>query len=658
MKKLVCFLAAVAAGFFIVSQAFAYEIPYDNSRAKYFYVFGPDGDPKLGAENPQRTIYIAVPEGESDDLYIAIYDPDTGGFRDLRPDPSGDWDTICEYAVYGADDKLLASEKFGESELYDRNYYVFGPYSKEQGTKQGDFYIFKLTVAALEGKDANLFRVKIYPYRAEAYSYDITIRLREQRGTKMYFYPQVPEGVQYITVENYDMDPDGGSGELYDPASGAHYKIKDSDSGEWTSTEVPIASGQGRRLEYTITKKTQKYAHAGLIVKDNNGNPMPIYFRSRGVRRYALAPPPERPHVEAPAPKKKAAGLQCNEFTFDATDSYDPDNQELSYLWDFGDGATSTDPIVTHTYQKAGNYTVMLTVKDNSQLACDTSSVTQTVKVNMPPRPGFVFPDRSCAGSPILFDASSTQDDPQDKLSYAWDFGDGETAEGVKVTKTYAKGGTYKVALIVDDNAGTRCSVASIQKPISVNTPPVAEAGRDIDMCVRSNEELQVGFDGTRSYDPDGDALTYMWDFGDGQTGDSRTTTHVYKKGGTYTVKLIVNDGSGSQCSSDVDTLTVKLNTQPVANAGPNLVCCLNQQAVFDGSGSYDPDGDALTYMWDFGDGTTAQGTKVTHAYTKRGTYMVTLKVDDNRGTACSTAVSSFKATVHDKPVAVIKVSE
>jgi len=100
----------------------------------------------------------------------------------------------------------------------------------------------------------------------------------------------------------------------------------------------------------------------------------------------------------------------------------------------------------------------------------------------------------------------------------------------------------------------------------------------------------------------------------------------------------------------------VKINSRPLADAGPNLVCCVDKETIFNGSGSSDPDGDALTYRWDFGDGATAEGMTVTHAYAKSGEYTVMLKVDDNSGTSCSTASSSFEATVNERPVSVIKV--
>ncbi|MCM8783484.1 MAG: PKD domain-containing protein [Candidatus Omnitrophica bacterium] len=343
----------------------------------------------------------------------------------------------------------------------------------------------------------------------------------------------------------------------------------------------------------------------------------------------------------------------CDTFTFDATASYDPGKRKLSYLWDFGDGETSEKPIVTHTYKKSGTYRVTLTVKNDSGLDCDTAITTTTVKVNTAPQVVFTAPDEVCKGENIVFDASGTTDNTPEKLTYYWDFGDGTKGEGRIVNKSYDKGGTYKVLLAVDDNEGTSCSKGVFSKMVSVNSAPVANAGEDIALTFNASQEYRVNLDGSKSRDPDGDTLTYRWDFGDGESATGARVTHVYKKGGTYTARLTVDDGKGSRCSLDTDTVNISLKKAPLADAGPNLVCCVGVENIFDASNSYDPDGDALSYSWDFGDGDKAEGIKVKHTYTKSGTYTVTLTVKDSTGL---TSVDSFVATVSSGPVPDLKV--
>jgi PKD repeat protein len=272
---------------------------------------------------------------------------------------------------------------------------------------------------------------------------------------------------------------------------------------------------------------------------------------------------------------------------FDATSSYDVDKQNLSYLWDFGDGETSTEPVVTHIYEKGGQYTVKLTVTDDSGLPCDSASTTQTVYVNTPPKASFIGPSKVCKDDGVSFDASATTDDTPENLTYLWNFGDGSRGEGEKVSHVYGKGGSYNVTLTVDDNSGTSCDMDSVVKQIKVNTPPVAVAGRDITMCLKDAEaDYTVYLDGTSSRDADGDQLKYTWNLGDGTTKEGAKVSHTYAKGGIYNVTLTVDDGSGLACSSSSDSIKVDLNKAPVAKAGGDKKACAGDTVSFDGSSS------------------------------------------------------------------------
>jgi len=659
MRKFTIFTVLAGVVFGLACAAWAYELPRDSAKAKYFYIYGPQGNPLYGAEDFQQDIYINVPKNETRDLYIHIYDPDTGDFRDLRSSSDNPWDTVTEFTVYGKAGNVLAREEFGRQYIYDRRYYELGRFVKEDGERVGDFYQFKLTAKGISGDDANLFRVSISPYTAEAFSYDITFRLLEPEGSKMYFYPQLPAGTTSISVENYDIDANGGITQVYDSMENVLYRINDSESGKWIATQIFVDAPQTRRIKYIVTKGTQKYAHAGIRVKDQNGNLLPIYFK-KGMTQIPVYVPP------APAPKPKKAVVaepinsvksadKCNEFTFDGTRSYDPDSQKLSFRWDFGDGTFSTEPVVTHEYKKAGEYKVTLAVKDDSGLDCDTMVTSESVNVNMAPVPAFSALDKACVDQDIMFDASATRDDPADKLSYMWNFGDSDTAKGQNVTKKYKKGGDYKVTLVVDDNKKTVCSTASTQKSIYVNTPPVANAGKNIEKYITADQQYDIVFDASKSSDADGDMLTYMWDFGDGAKVQGESVVHTYKKGGLYSAILTVDDGSNTSCSSDTDAITIKLNKQPVAKAGDDINYCVGTDILFDGSGSYDDDGDAISYVWNFGDGQTAEGIKVSHSYAKGGKYTAVLTVDDGNKTPVSVASDSVIIYANARPQAALK---
>lgn len=91
---------------------------------------------------------------------------------------------------------------------------------------------------------------------------------------------------------------------------------------------------------------------------------------------------------------------------------------------------------------------------------------------------------------------------------------------------------------------------------INSNSPPVADAGEDF--SITAGEIAQ--FDGSESFDPDGDALSFAWDFGDGATGVGPTPTHVFEQAGDFTTTLTVSDGS----LTTVDSIVVTVRPRPV----------------------------------------------------------------------------------------------
>lgn len=348
--------------------------------------------------------------------------------------------------------------------------------------------------------------------------------------------------------------------------------------------------------------------------------------------------------VEQAAPAPKAG--RCNQFTFDATKSYDEDGQKLTYLWDFGDGTTSDKPVVTKVYDKPGDYRVSLTVRDSSGSICGDGVATHTVSPNFPPVP-VAINQEACLGQAMTFDASGST--VSGTPTYKWDFGDGQTAEGVKVTHTYEKPGNYRVILNVNDGKNTECSDAS--------TAITAKVVPSVSVILKSPETSCVGRSAVFQADATGGAGKYRWDFGDGTVteGGSRMS-HAYQKGGQYTVTVTADNGQGFPCSMATDAKKITIFESPNADAGDNLVCCVGKEAIFDASKSSSPTGSKLTYRWDFGDGTSSDQVKTTHVYSKPGNYRVILTVKDDSNSECGMDSDSFVAGVNTQPAAVIDV--
>lgn len=148
-------------------------------------------------------------------------------------------------------------------------------------------------------------------------------------------------------------------------------------------------------------------------------------------------------------------------FSFDASGSSDPDSDPLTYTWDFGDGNTETGQTVSHAYDAEGEYEVVLSVTDGN--ANSTANLSVSVTINQDPLAAFT--SSSTSGFVILtvdFDASSSSDPEGHELTYAWDFGDGSTGEGVQISHNFGQAGSFNVELTVTDNYGGSATESTV----------------------------------------------------------------------------------------------------------------------------------------------------------------------------------------------------
>jgi len=232
-------------------------------------------------------------------------------------------------------------------------------------------------------------------------------------------------------------------------------------------------------------------------------------------------------------------------------------------------------------------------------------------------------------GQELEFSALGSQSGRGRIVEYAWDFGDGARQMGRVTYHRYAYPGLYTVTLYVTDASGLSASASRLL----IVTPPAPRAE------FTWQPERPSILDTVRFTNLSGEAVSWFWEFGDERTSTEQNPAHRFLDKGIFTVRLTVVDRYGRSATA-AKTITV-INLPPVADPGGPYHGYPQERIAFRGDESSDPDDKIVTYVWDFGDGSTAQGRIVVHAYAKPGTYQVCLRVVDEDGAshqACTTA--------------------
>jgi PKD repeat protein len=318
----------------------------------------------------------------------------------------------------------------------------------------------------------------------------------------------------------------------------------------------------------------------------------------------------------------------------------------LAYTWDTDLDGVFEGSGASVTYSAAGadgpaTDTIRVQVADTASTPCAaaaTATITITITNVAPVLTASTVPSALTEGQTGTYSATAT--DPEgtlDPLSYAWTFGDAGTGTGASTTHSYADEGTYTVNLTVSDSDGGSAVLSPAATVTVTNADPI----------ISSTTGTASGAEGaTLSYacvatDPGAsDTLSYVWTFSDtSSTATGATTTHAWRDNGTQTAQCTVTDGDGG---SDSGTAT-----STISNVAPTLSSTTLPTTGDEGSSlaftvtAADVGvADTFTYLWAFGDSSSATTQSPTHAYTDEGTYTIGLTVTDDDGGTVTTSGS------------------
>ena len=297
----------------------------------------------------------------------------------------------------------------------------------------------------------------------------------------------------------------------------------------------------------------------------------------------------------------------------------------ISWDWDFGDGQTGSGQSIAHTYTTWGDMYATLTVTDDR--GC-TNTYTDLITIAQPPEANFTYAPLICDS--IQFTDLSTCSPGYNLVSWQWDFGDGTTDTLQNPAHQYPSnttpgGDIYMVSVVVAaDSLGFIC-YDSITLPVTV--PSLPDIFQYIDpspTCLGDTTHF-FGYSGFP-------IASWTWDFGDGNTSNDSTTSHLYDTAGTYNVWLYITDTNLCN-NSALEQLVVNAAPQASFTKSDSIIC-QGAPVYFTATGS----AGIAQWYWEFGDGGISYSQDPSHYYPSPNTYTVTLAVTDSSG--CSTTVT------------------
>lgn len=299
-----------------------------------------------------------------------------------------------------------------------------------------------------------------------------------------------------------------------------------------------------------------------------------------------------------------------------------------SYYWDFGNGQTSTDPLPEPQTYTTDTTTTIYTAMLIATNVCGSDTIYKDIVVEPADVQAFfeVSDNDGCAPHEVSFENFSSNG-----AVIEWDFGDGNTSSEIEPTHVFETPGIYEVIQF----AHSECGYDTATVFIEVIAPPVVEFTHVNNICqgqIIQFENLSDNISGA------------YWDFGDGDTSQLNSPTHVFDSLGTYTITL-TGYSTVNQCPATYTSEVQVLGLPTASFDVPTTYGCAPLSIEFENNS------EGIAFQeWDFGDGNTSILESPTHVFIDSGTYEVKLTVTDANG--CFNDTSIFNILVNPVPEA------
>ncbi|KAK6026496.1 PKD domain protein [Ostertagia ostertagi] len=311
----------------------------------------------------------------------------------------------------------------------------------------------------------------------------------------------------------------------------------------------------------------------------------------------------------------------CGQATVTFTDQSTSISSIVARTWNFGDSTivTTTGTTISHTYARAGIYTVRLHLTDS--IRCQ-NELTKIAYITVT-KPDAVFTSTDtniCQNRPVVFTNRSTGVAP---ITYSWDFGDGATSTVANPSHVYASSGNYTVKLIATDANGCKDTMTRTNY-IHINLITAAYTMSD---SLGACPPFTVNFNNISS-----GATSYQWNFGNGNTSTSANPSNVFVQPGTYTVTLKAFNAGG--CMDSMQK-TVRVNSGPAGTFTYTPIAgCFPMTVHFT---SANTNTTAITFDFNNGITHTTSASSYSYTYTQPGNYLPVLVLSNSAG--CNTSV-------------------